>query len=49
MLLRQRRLDAAKVTRELLEEHLNLKKRSTLIRDTVQTVRKFSLILIALG
>ena len=41
------RLDAAKVTRELLEHHPNQKRRSTLIRDTVQTVSKLSLALIA--
>jgi hypothetical protein len=38
-------LDAARVTRELLEQHLNQKRRSTSIRDSVQTVSKSSLAL----
>ncbi len=40
------RPDAAKVTREQLEQHLNQKRRSTSIRDSVQTVSKSYLALI---
>jgi len=40
-------LDGVKVTKEQLDRHQNPKKRFGLIRDSVQTVRKSSLALIA--